>query len=83
MHFNGLFLNNVYKYRGVKSTEELSFVKLKRDAIYEEKLTWGLENEKRNLAIFYQSTQKSQNWDFDGIFFSLSNDLHVLLTRQT
>ena len=25
-----------------------------------------LENDMRNLANFYQSTRKSQNWDFDG-----------------
>ena len=54
----------------LKSTEELSFMMLKRDARFEEKLTCGLENDMRNLAIFYQSTQKSQNWDFDGIFLS-------------
>ena len=40
---------------------------LKSDAIFEEKLTCGLENGMANLANFYQSTRKSQNWDFDGI----------------
>ena len=39
----------------------------KSDAKFEEKLTCGLENDKRNLAYFHQSTQKSQHWDFDGI----------------
>ena len=39
-------------------------------AKFEEKLTCGLENDMRNLASFYQSTQKSQNWDFNGIFLS-------------
>ena len=42
---------------------------LKSDAKFEEKLTCGLEND-RNLANFYQNTQKSQNWDFDGILLS-------------
>ena len=42
----------------------------KRDAKYKEKLTCGLENDMRNLANFYQSTQKCQNWDFDGILLS-------------
>ena len=37
---------------------------LECDAKFEEKLTCGLENDMRNLANFYQSTQNSQNWDF-------------------
>ena len=40
---------------------------LKSDTKFEEKLTWGLENDMRNLENFRQSTWKSQNWDFDGI----------------
>ena len=40
---------------------------LKSDAKFEEKLTCGLENNRRNLANFYKSNQKSQNWDFDGV----------------
>ena len=43
---------------------------LKSDAKFEETLTCDLENDMRNLANFYQSTRKSQNWDFDGIFLS-------------
>ena len=43
---------------------------LKSDTKFEEKLTCGLENQTRNLANFYQSTRKSQNWDFDGILLS-------------
>ena len=42
-------------------------MELKSDAKFEEKLICGLENDIRNLANFYQSTQKSQNWHFDGI----------------
>ena len=45
-------------------------MRLKSDAKFEEKLTCGLENDMRNLANFYQSTRKSQNWDFDGILIS-------------
>ena len=37
---------------------------------FEEKLTYGLENDMKNLANFYQNTRKSQNWDFDGILSS-------------
>ena len=43
---------------------------LRSDAKFEEKLTYVLENDRRNSAVFHQSTQKSQNWDFDGIFLS-------------
>ena len=40
---------------------------LKSDAKFEEKLTYCLENDMRNLANFDQSTRKFQNWNFDGI----------------
>ena len=43
---------------------------LKSDAKFEEKLTCGLENNIRNVAKFHQSAQKSQNFDFPGIFLS-------------
>ena len=38
--------------------------------IFFKKMACGLENDMRNLAKFYQSTQKSQNWDFDGTLYS-------------
>ena len=37
------------------------------DAKSEEKLTYGSQNEMKNLENFHHSTQKSQNWDFAGI----------------
>ena len=40
---------------------------LKNDTKFEGKLTCRLENGIRNLANFHQSTQKCQNWNFDGI----------------
>ena len=43
---------------------------LKSDAKFEEKLTCGLEIDMRNFGNFHQSTQKSQNWDFDEILLS-------------
>ena len=43
---------------------------LKSDAKFGEKLTCGSENDIRNLANFYQSTWKSQEWDFVGILLS-------------
>ena len=45
-------------------------MKLKSDAKFEEKLTFCLENDMRNLANFHQSTRKSQNWNFDKILLS-------------
>ena len=43
---------------------------LKGDVKFEKKLTCGLETDRRNLPNFRQSTQKSQNWNFDGILLS-------------
>ena len=40
---------------------------LECDAKFEEKLTCGLENDRRNMANFHQINLKSQNWDIDGI----------------
>ena len=51
----------------LKSTEELYFMTLECDAKFEEKLTCGLKNDMRNLSIFHQSTQNSQNSDFHWI----------------
>ena len=43
---------------------------LKIDVKFEEKLSCDLENDMRNLAYFYQSTQKFQNQGFDGILYA-------------
>ena len=43
---------------------------LESDSKFEEKLICDQENDMRNLAGFHQSTQKSQNQDFDGIYLS-------------
>ena len=40
-------------------------MKLKRDAKFEEKLTLGSKNEKRNLVKFNESSGKSGNLHFD------------------
>ena len=50
-----------------KNTEDLSFMTLKDDGKFEEKLAFGMENDMRNIANFHQSNLKSQNWDNDGI----------------
>ena len=47
---------------------------LKNYAKFEIKLTCGLENNIKNLTNFYQSTQKFQYQDFDGILlFKVGN----------
>ena len=45
-------------------------MKLKSDAKFEEKLTYGLVNGMKKSANFHQKTWECQNWDFDGIFWS-------------
>ena len=48
---------------------------LKSDAKFEEKLTFGLKNDIKNLANFHQSTCKSQNGDFDRILLSKAENI--------
>ena len=38
--------------------------------VMQERFICGLENNMKNLANFYQSTRRSQNWDFDRILLS-------------
>ena len=40
------------------------------DIKFKGKLTCSSKNDKRNLANFYQSTRKYQNWEFDGVLLS-------------
>ena len=40
---------------------------LNSDAKFEEKLLCGSKKDMRTVANFHQSTQKSKNWDSDGI----------------
>ena len=43
---------------------------LRSDAIFEEKLSSGLKNNRRNLINFYASIHKSENLHFDGLIVS-------------
>ena len=43
---------------------------LRGDAIFKEKLTGGLKNDKRNLVNFHRSSRKSENLHFDGLVLS-------------
>ena len=56
-----------YLMFALKNYRELSFMTLKSDVKFEEKLTCDLENDMRNMANFHQTNSKSQNWHIDGI----------------
>ena len=43
---------------------------LKGYAIFKEKLTGGLQNDRRNLVNFHESSCKSENVHFDGLVLS-------------
>ena len=43
---------------------------LKNDKTFKEEMTCRFKTDMRNLANFHQSTEKSQNWDFDVILLS-------------
>ena len=57
------------KYRGVIFHDTEEWWKIWR------KLTRSLENDRRNLVNFHQSTWKSQNRDFDGILSSKAENV--------
>ena len=58
-------------------------MKLKIDAKFEKRLTCGLKNDMRNLANFYQSTWKSQNWGLDGILLSKAENAWAQNLQRT
>ena len=43
---------------------------LKIAATLDQKLICAFKNDIRNLGNFHQNTEKSKNWDFDGILLS-------------
>ena len=51
----GYFCPKDMRFELIKNTEELSFMTLKSDAKFEEKMTYGLENDMRNMANFHQN----------------------------
>ena len=57
---------------------KLMLIALNIDATFEEKLTFAFKNDIRNLGNFRQSTRKSQNWDFDGIFLNPKQKMYDL-----
>ena len=57
-HFNNLLLSKAYIVWAKKSTEELSFMKMKRDAKFGKDSTYCFKIDIRNLTNFDPSTRK-------------------------
>ena len=64
LQFDVLLLPKSHKSFSLKITEELSLMKLKKDPNFEEKLTFYLKNDMRNLVNFNLSSGKSENLYF-------------------
>ena len=59
LHFDVLLLSIAYEVAAKKSREMLSLMTLKKDPNFEEKLTFCLKNDMRNLVNFNASCGKS------------------------
>ena len=70
LHFDMLLFLIAYKVSAKKSTEELPLMTLRSDPYFEEKFTFCLKNDMRNLVNFNSSSGKSENVHFDGIFLT-------------
>ena len=62
LHFNGINLSKAHKFLDEKVQK--SYVTLKSDAKFEEKLTIGSKNDIRDLMNFNASSSKSENLHF-------------------
>ena len=60
-----LFLSVACKGSAEKSIEELFLMTLKSNSNFEEKMTFCLKNDMRNLVDFNASSGKPQNLQFD------------------
>ena len=67
LHFDVLLLSVANKVSTKKSEEELSLMTLKKYPNFEEKLTFCLKNDMRNLVNFNPNSGKSENLHFDGL----------------
>ena len=65
--FMGSFCPNLIKFQ-LKNTEELSFITMKSDKKFKEKLTCVFKYHMRNLVNFHQTTQKCENFTSVGSF---------------
>ena len=68
LHFDVLLLSIANIKFQLKNAEELSLMTLESHPNFEEKLTFCLKNDIRNLMNFNSSSGKSENLYFDGIF---------------
>ena len=55
---------------------------LESGAKFEEKLTFGLENNIKNLANFHQNTRKPQNWDSKYLSLKFTGELCVMRMKN-
>ena len=60
------FVQSMQRFRW-KGRKDLSLMAPKSDAKFDEKLTFHLKNDIRNLVNFNLSSRKSQNLHFDGL----------------
>ena len=67
LHFDEVLFSIAYKVLAKKITEGLSLMTLKIDPNFEEKLSFCLENDMRNLVNFNASSGKSENLYFVGL----------------
>ena len=65
LHFDGIYLSKAYKYLGEKVQKSLCLMTLKSDAKFEEKLTFGSNNDMRNLVNFNVRKGQSENLHLD------------------
>ena len=56
---------------------------LKRDAMFEEKLTLGSKNDMRTLVNFNVSSGKSENLHFDGLLFSIAYEVSTKMVQKS
>ena len=67
LHFDVLLLSIAYIVSAKKTQKNDLSMTLKKDQNFEEKLTFCLKNDTRNLVNFNASTGKSENLHFDGL----------------
>ena len=65
-----LLLSIACKVPAKKNAEELSLMTLKSDPNFEERLTFCLKNDMRNLMYFNSSSEQLENLNFDETFLS-------------
>ena len=69
LHFDVLPLSIAYKV-SAKKVQKSYLMTLTSDPNFEEKLTFSMKNDMRNLMNFNWSSENSENLHFDGIFLS-------------